>query len=380
MNAPAHLPSAISREDRAALVDAVRRLLVDHSTEADVRRAMDTPKGFDGELWRHLAETGLAGLVIDEAYGGSGGGPLEIEAVMEEAGAALLCSPLLASSVLSAELIRALGDPSAIQRLLPGVASGERIVASALTGDAGLWTAASVAVTASGAGESRCLTGHASYVLHGQNADTLLVIAKDAQGLAVFEMDADAEGVTITPLRTFDHTLRLARIVFDDAPARPLKAHTPAWRAVEQALDLVLVALAGEQAGAAKRVLHFTVDYAKTRVQFGRPIGGFQAIKHMAADLLLESESATSAARNAARKLAEAAHDAEAAVSLAAFACADAFVTVAASAIQMHGGIAFTWDHPAHLYLKRARSGAALFGGSNAHRERYLSELEAGRG
>ena len=127
-------------------------------------------------------------------------------------------------------------------------------------------------------------------------------------------------------------------------------------------------------------MLDFTIDYAKTRIQFGRPIGGFQAIKHMAADLLLESESATSAARNAARKLADGAPDAEAAVALAAFACADAFVTVAATSIQMHGGIAFTWDHPAHLYLKRARADAALFGDSNIHRERYLQALEAGRG
>ncbi len=361
-------------------MDALRRLLADHSTEADVRRAMETPEGFDRDLWRKLAEMGIVGLLIDQGHGGAGGGPLEIEAVMEEVGAALLCSPLLASAVLSAELLRALGDEEAMQRLLPGMASGEWIVASVLTGDAGNWTAEGVTMKASGSGEGLRLDGQSSYVLHGQNADTLLVLATDAQGLAMFEIDPRAEGVVIASLPTFDHTLRLARIVFDGAPATRINAAVPVWDAVIQALDLALIALAGEQAGAAKKVLDFTVDYAKTRIQFGRPIGSFQAIKHMAADLLLESESAISAARDAARKLVEDASDADAAVSLAAFACADAFVTVAANSIQMHGGIAFTWDHPAHLYLKRARSGAALFGSSNTHRERYLSKLEAGRG
>ncbi len=379
MNAPAH-PAAIATEDRAALVDAVRRLLADHSAEADVRRTMETSEGFDRDLWRRLADMGVAGLVIGGAYGGSGGGPLEIEAVMEVAGAALLCSPLLASSVLSAELLRALGDAPMMQKHLPEMAAGKRIVACALTGDTGCWTEDGVAVEAHGSGADVRLNGHASYVIHGQTSDALLVAANHAQGLAVFEVERGVEGVTITPLPTFDRTLRLSRIVFDDAPARMIPAHGPVWLAVRQALDLALVALAGEQAGGARWVLDFTVDYAKTRIQFGRPIGGFQAIKHMAADLLLESESAASAARNAASKLAEGASDADAAVALAAFACADAFVTVAANAIQMHGGIAFTWDHFAHLYLKRARSGAALFSGSNVQRERYLCELEAGRG
>ena len=185
--------------------------------------------------------------------------------------------------------------------------------------------------------------------------------------------------MTISPLPTFDHTVRLARVVFAVARPRRLiegKAYSCLGRRLQQALDLSLVALAGEQAGAGRRVLDLTVDYAKARIQFGRPIGGFQAIKHMAADLLLESESAISAARNAAQKLEDGAPDADAAVALAASACADAFVSIAATSIQMHGGIAFTWDHPAHLYLKRARSGATLFGGSNAHRERYLKALE----
>ena len=160
------------------------------------------------------------------------------------------------------------------------------------------------------------------------------------------------------------------------ALARLVKAHGSKRAAIEHALNLARVALAGEQAGAARRIFDITVDYLKTRVQFGRPIGGFQAIKHMAADLLIEVESATSAARAAAQAIEDDASDRQVLVNLASFACADAFSEVAATAIQMHGGIAFTWEHPAHLYLRRARADAQLFGNSDLYRERYVAALE----
>lgn len=367
--------ASLSAEERTALQDAVRRLLADHSTEAQVRATMDTPAGYDAGLWAKLAEMGVVGLMVDEAYGGAGAGPLELEIVMEEAGAALLCSPLLASGVIAAELLRALGDSEANRRLLPGIAAGTTIATVALTGDAGAWTAEAVSVKASAAGEGWRLDGVASYVLHGQNADVLLVLANGLDGLAVFEVDPKAAGVTVEALPTFDHTTRLARIVFDGAHAAKLQPQGPVWDAVRQALDLGLVALAGEQAGGSRKVLGFTVEYAGARIQFGRAIGSFQAIKHMAADLLLESESAVSAARNAAQRLADDAPDKAAAISLAAFACADAFVTTTATSIQMHGGIAFTWVHPAHLYLRRARADAQLFGTPAYHRERYIQQL-----
>jgi alkylation response protein AidB-like acyl-CoA dehydrogenase len=275
--------------------------------------------------------------------------------------------------VLAAELLRALGDEDAKTRLLPGIAGGTTIATVALTGDAGTWSDDGIEVSAAAAGDAAALAGVANYVIHGQNADVLLVLAQAEDGLAVFEVDPRGEGVTIAPLPTFDHTLRLARITFDGARARRIAGD--AWPAVRQALDLALVALAGEQAGGARRTLDFTVDYAKNRFQFGRAIGSFQAVKHMASDLLVETESAISAARNAAAKLADRANDADAAVSLAAFACKDAFSQTTATAIQMHGGIAFTWTHPAHLYLRRARSGAQLFGTAAQYRERFIQQL-----
>lgn len=369
--------ASLSAEERTALRDAVHRLLADRCTEADVRRTMDTPEGYDPNLWARLSQMGIPGLLIAETHGGSGAGPLELEAIMEEVGAALLCSPLLASSVIAATLLAALSDQAANARLLPAVASGDAIATVALTGDQGQWTADGVEVTASPAPEGWVLDGTAAHVLHAQNADILLVVAHTAAGLEVFEVDPGVESLTIEASPTFDHTLRLARLTFTAVPARRLEAAGPVWDAVRAALDMALVALAGEQAGATRRCLDFTIDYAKTRIQFGRPIGGFQAIKHMAADLLLESESATSAARNAAARLAEGSPDAPAAISLAAFACADAFVTTTAASIQMHGGIAFTWVHPAHLYLRRARADAQLFGAPAFHRERYLQQLGA---
>src|SRR5579872_1948579 len=206
--------ATIAAEDLTALTDSLRRLLQDRSTEADVRRTMETPSGYDPELWRQLAEMGVTGLVIDEAYGGVGAGPVELERVMEEAGAALLCAPLISSAVLAAGLIEALGDEPTKTRLLPTIADGARIATVALTGAKGGWTTDDVAVTAAGAGDGWTLSGAASFVTSGQVADLILVVAKAPDGLAVFELESPAAGLTVKPLPTFDHTLRLAELDF----------------------------------------------------------------------------------------------------------------------------------------------------------------------
>jgi alkylation response protein AidB-like acyl-CoA dehydrogenase len=362
-----------SAEELAALRDAVRGVLAGRGTEADVRAAMETPAGYDPSLWQQLARLGIAGLVVPAEYGGSGAGPVELEAVTEEAGAALLCSPLLGSSVLAAALLAESGDRAAQEALLPAIAAGTGIVAAAITGPAGTWTSGGVEVTAAGAGGGWTLDGVADYVLGGQNAGTLLVAAREPAGLTWFVVAP--EHAEITALPTFDHTLRLARVRLSAAPATLLGERGAGWVTAERALNLARVALAGEQAGGARRSLDMTVAYSKARVQFGRPIGSFQAIKHLAADLLLEAESAISAARHAARELAAGADGAQLAVDLAAFACADAFTTVTAASVQMHGGIAFTWDHPAHLYLRRARADAQLLGTPSFYRERYVQQL-----
>lgn len=366
------LAAAFDPADRAALDDGLCRMLARRCGEAEVRRAMETPEGYDRGLFAQLAALGIVGLVIPERFKGSGGSALELEGVMERIGAALMPGPFLASGVLAARLLVSF-DEAASGRWLPAIASGKSVATVAITGPRGSWDARDVCVHADARDR---LTGVASYVLHAGLADALFVVAWRGAALALFEVAPASAGVALLPMESFDRTLRLAEIRFADAPAKRLDTAGDAWASVEEALAWARVALAGEQAGAARHVLEMTVDYAKSRRQFGRPIGAFQAIKHMAADLFLEVESAISAARAAARALVSEGPGAPA-IDLAAFVCAEAFVGIAASAIQMHGGIAFTWDHPAHLYLRRARADAYLFGGPDSHRERWLAKLAA---
>ncbi|BBY81234.1 acyl-CoA/acyl-ACP dehydrogenase [Mycolicibacterium pulveris] len=357
----------ISVAERAQLRAAVGELLREKCTEADVRRVMGTEEGFDRELWRRLAEQGLLGMLVDDEHGGLGFGALELEAVAEETGAALLPAPFIASAVLTAALVRAAGSDDDKQRLLPGLADGTSIGTVAITGPSGSWTADSVDVRV---GADSALTGAAHYVTWGQVADVVLVVARSDDGIGVFEVAPDAEGFDRTAVTVFDPTVRLSTFTFADTPARRLG--TAGWDAVQQALDYAVIACAGEQVGGARAIFDMTVDYLKTRVQFGRAIGSFQALKHMAADLLLELENATSAAQHAAAEMAAGSETVSGAIALAGFTCAEAYETVAMNAIQMHGGIAFTWEHPAHLYLRRARTGLQLFGDPRLHRERYL--------
>lgn len=367
--------TTFSAEELAAIRDSFARLLAARSAEPDVRRVMETEAGYDHHVWASIADLGLTGLIAPAEFGGAGAGPVELEMLMEEAGASLLPAPFLSSAVLATTLLTHSADDEAKARLLPDIASGKTIATVAIAGEQGLWNLEDIGVRAEPRARGWELDGLASYVTYGAQADTLLVVALAAGNVAAFEVDPRAAGVTRRDLHTFDRTQRLAGIEFRGVAGAPIAGADAAC--IEKTLDVGRVALAGEQSGAARRIFDVTIEYLKTRVQFGRPIGGFQALKHMAADLLIEVENATSAARQAAVALAHNTPDAQALVNLAAFACADAFVQVAATAIQMHGGIGCTWDHPAHLYLRRARADALLFGSSDVHRDRYLAALEA---
>ncbi|MGE0216254.1 acyl-CoA dehydrogenase family protein [Mycolicibacterium sp.] len=356
----------ISVAERAELRSAVGELLADKCTEADVRRVMGSDEGFDRGLWARLAEQGLLGMLVGDEHGGLGFGALELEAVAEETGAALLPAPFISSAVLTVALINAAGSDDDRARLLPGLADGTTIGTVALTGPAGSWTAEGVGVRA---GSDGTLTGEAHFVTWGQAADVVLVAARTGDGVGVFEVCTDTAGFDRVATTVFDPTVRLSTFSFSGTPARRLG--TAGWEAVQQALDYAVLASAAEQVGGTRRIFDITVEYLKTRFQFGRAIGSFQALKHMAADLLLEVESATSAAQHAAERF----DDTEArdgAIALAGFACAEAYVKTAMQAVQMHGGIGFTWEHPCHLYVRRARTGLQLFGDSDLHRERYL--------
>ncbi|WP_406102539.1 acyl-CoA dehydrogenase family protein [Streptomyces canus] len=357
-------------EEQEQLGRTVRAFLTHTSPETETRRLMETPEGFDRALWRRMGtELGLQGLAIPEEYGGAGCGPVEVGVVMEEMGRALLCAPFLSSAVLATTTLLRCADEEARKRLLPGLATGELVGTLALTEDSARWDAAGVGLTARESNGSWLLTGHKTFVLDGATADVVLTVARTHDGIGVFCVEGDAPGLTRAPLPTMDPTRRQARLDYQDVPATRLRTHGDGWDLVAEVLDRVAVALAAEQVGVASRALDMAVEYAKVRHQFGRPVGSFQAVKHLLADVLLEVESARAAAHYAL--LASENEDPElpAVASLAKAFCSDACVQATEENIQVHGGIGFTWEHPAHLYLKRAKTSQLLFGDPAYHRE-----------
>ena len=365
-------------DQQRALRDAVADLLARHSDEAQVRALMATDTGFDPAMWRELAAMGLTGLLIAEQYGGSGAGPVEMGIAMEEMGRALLVGPFLSTAVLVPSLLAEVGDAAECAAVLPRIAAGDVIATVAFAEDGSARLPATIATSAGAIGGAWHITGYKHFVLDGQLANLLYVLADTDAGPAVFAVDAGATGLDITPLTTVDPTRKQSRLQFVDTPARLVGRPGAGVEAFTAALDRAAVALASEQAGGARRAVAMATEYAKTRYQFGRAIGSFQAVKHMCADMLLEAESAVSAARFVAGSFAEHAPSRIADLALAQAYCSDSFVSVAADNIQVHGGIGFTWEHPAHLYLRRARSDAQLLGSPSWHRERYLQQIEGG--
>ncbi|MCZ4512557.1 acyl-CoA/acyl-ACP dehydrogenase [Streptomyces sp. ActVer] len=358
-------------DEQEELRRTVRAFLADTSPETEVRRLMETPEGFDRALWRRMGtELGLQGLAVPEEYGGAGCGPVEVGVVMEELGRALLCAPFLASAVLATTTLLRCDDEDARKRLLPGLASGELVGTLALTEDSVRWDSEGIRLTAHESAGSWLLTGHKMFVLDGAAADVVLTVARTGEGIGVFWVDGDAAGLTREPLPTMDPTRRQARLDYQDVPATRLRTSGgDGWDLVSGVLDRAAVALAAEQVGVASRALDMAVEYAKVRHQFGRPIGSFQAVKHLLADVLLEVESARAAAHYALLAAENEDPELPAVASLAKTFCSDACLQATEQNIQVHGGIGFTWEHPAHLYLKRAKTSQLLFGDPTYHRE-----------
>jgi alkylation response protein AidB-like acyl-CoA dehydrogenase len=357
-------------EEQEELRRSVRRFLEDKSPETEVRRLMETTEGYDPAVWSQMAEQlGLQGLAIPEQFGGAGYSYVELIVVLEEMGRALLCAPYFSSVALAANLLLVSGDDTAKKDYLPGIANGNTIATVALAEASGRWDDEGVTITASGAGDNWTVTGEKLYVLDGHAADLILVAARTGPGVSVLAVEKGASGLTTTPLSTMDQTRKQARVAFESTPGRLIGTEGHGWAAISKMLDLAAVALAAEQVGGAQKVLEMAVEYAKVRVQFGRPIGSFQAIKHKCADMLLEVESAKSAAYYAGWAAAEDSDELPVVASLAKSYCSEAYFHATAENIQIHGGIGFTWEHPAHLYFKRAKSSELLFGDPTYHRE-----------
>ena len=333
----------------------VRSFLAEASPMAEVRRLMETDVGFDPDVWRELVDLGFVGPALSFR---------EQAVVLEEAGAALLCAPLLGTVVAAA----AAGEAGE-------VVGGPSVVALAVAEDPGVWTEDGVATLATADGPTWRLDGHKSFVLDGHVADTLVVAARSVAGLGFFLVDGAAPGLTRTSLPTLDLTRKLARLTFDATPARLLGTDGGGAPVLSRALNVAATALAAEQVGGAQRCLDITVEHVRARVQFGRPIGSFQAVQHRCADMLLEIESARSAAMYAAFAVERAPDDLPAAAAMAKAVCSDANAFVAAETIHLHGGLGFTWDHDAQLYFKRAKSSRLLFGDPRHHREQLARHI-----
>ncbi|MEL6893330.1 MAG: acyl-CoA dehydrogenase family protein, partial [Actinomycetota bacterium] len=334
-------------EEQEELRSTIRAFLEAKSSEEAVREQMETDQGYDTDVWTQMAEQmGLQGLAIPEEYGGSGFSYIELGIVLEEMGRALLCAPFFSSVVLGANTLLQSGDDAAKGEHLPKIAMGETIATLAVTEPNGRWDEAGIEMEA-GAGSDVTLTGTKSFVIDGHIADLLIVAAKSPAGTSLYLVDGDASGITRTQLSTMDQTRKQAKIEFDGTPAKLLGEEGAGWDTLSTVFDLVAVGLAAEQVGGAQLVLEQAVEYAKVRVQFGRPIGSFQAIKHKCADMLLEVESAKSAAYYGLWCAAEMNDELASTASLAKAYCSEAYFHAAAENIQIHGGIGFTWEHPA---------------------------------
>ena len=368
-------------DEQHELRRGLRRFLEEKSPSRQVRRLMETDEGYDGAVWSQMAQQlGLQGLTIPEEYGGAGGGPVEQLIVLEEMGRALLCAPYFATAVLAVNALRASGDAAAQREFLPGIAAGTTIATLAVPEEDGRWSPDGLQTRARRSGDGHVLDGSKSFVLDGATADLVLAVAQAGEGPTLFAVDGHDARVSRRLLHTIDMTRKQAALVFDGVPARLVGTAGGAGRIVAKTLQLASVALAAEQVGGAQRCLDMSVDYAKLRVQFGRPIGSFQAIKHKCADMLLEVESAKSAAYYAAWAAADGSAELPLVASLAKAYCSEAYFHVAAENIQVHGGIGFTWEHDAHLYYRRAKSSEVMLGSPTHHREIAATYLIDGAG
>jgi alkylation response protein AidB-like acyl-CoA dehydrogenase len=359
------------------LRQTVRKFLEDKSDEQTVRKLMTSELGYDREVWTQLAEQlGLVGLIVPEAHNGAGLGFVDLAIVLEEMGRTLLCAPFLSTAVLATNALLHAATPAAQSALLPEIAAGKTIATLAFAEPHRGWELEGIAMHAHRVDDTWQLDGIKTYVIDGHAADVLLVVAKVGDGLGLFRVDADADGLERALLPTLDLSRKLAQVTFTETPAARIGNDGDLTAALDKVLTLGTIALAAEQVGGAQRCLELSTEYAKTRLQFGRAIGSYQAIKHRCADMLVAVEFAKSAAYHAAFRAADR-DDPElgTAASMAKSYCSEAYFQAAADTIQIHGGMGFTWEHPAHLYFKRAKSSSLLFGDPLHHREKLAKRI-----
>jgi hypothetical protein len=358
------LYSDVEEELRAT----VRKLLHDRSGPTAVLGRCESAEPYDVPLWQTMTtQLGLAGLLVPEELGGAGAGAREAAVVAEELGRAMAPVPFLGSAVLATAALLACAEPAqrtAPAALLPKLAVGECTATLAVP----LATAPDAAFPCAVRAAGGALSGQVTSVVDLDVADAVLVPAHDAAGPALYVLDLPATGARFDPVVPLDLTRRITDLTLHGAPARRVTSGADAVAALRTALTVGAGLLASEQLGLAEWCLEAAVSFTRTRYQFGRPIGSFQALKHRMADVWAEVTSARAVARAAADALATGAEDTALLVAVAAAHCSDVAVHAAEECLQLHGGIGMTWEHPLHLYLARAKTSQIALGTPDRHR------------
>jgi alkylation response protein AidB-like acyl-CoA dehydrogenase len=369
-------------EEQEMLRDAAKRFLADNCPPKFVRQMMADATGHDPAFWKKLVDLGWPGLLIPESYGGQGGSFLDMTVVIEEAGKALVPGPFFTSALLAAPLVIEGGSDALKKDLLPRMAKGEFIGTVAIAEAAGRFDADGIQMKATKSGNEYTITSEKFFVPDAHVAHGLAVAVRTGgageNGITILTVPANAKGLTVTQLKTVDMTRRLCHVKFDGVkvPATDMIGKEGAgWPILQRTLDIATAGLAAEMVGTAQRALDMSVEYAKTRVQFGKPIGSFQAVKHKCVDMMVAVENARSLTYYACWTVDTKSVEAATAVPMAKAYASDMAKNVTSEAIQVHGGIGFTWEHDMHLYHRRALAGEANFGNAPVHRETVAKSL-----
>jgi len=354
------------------LKESAREFLSRQCKPARVRQLMETETAYDAELWKDIADQGWTGLTIPEEFGGLGLGLIELAVVSEEMGRACLPGPFL-STFFAASLIERAGSHTQKSRYLEPIATGDLRATVAQLEEEADWNPHAVTLKAERTNGDYKISGSKLFVPDASVADLLICVAKNGDDHLLLPVTNDAAGVALNATPSMDATRKLSKVILNDVTVSDSEifgADGDARGALDQAIDIATVAICAEMVGGMQWILDTTVEYAKSRQQFGRPIGSFQAIQHQCADMLLMTESARSATYYAAWSVTEGSPLASTAVSVAKAYCSDAFREVGNRGVQIHGGIGFTWEHDLHLYYKRSKASEVMFGDATFHRER----------
>jgi len=362
-------------EEQEMLRQSARSLLEKECPSTTVRRLMEDERGYEPELWKKMAELGWTGLVIPEEFGGAGLSYVDLVLVLEEMGRVVLPSPFIWTAMV-AEALKRGGSDAQKKALLPKIAAGNLIAVPAYLEATAVWGAEGITLAARPSGSGFTLDGAKLFVNDAHIADCILVAARTGgsgeDGVTLFAIEPKRAGISMSALKTMDQTRKLSEVKFSGVAASAADVVGEVgkgWKILSDVIDRGKVMLAAEMVGGAQKVLDITVEYAKVRVQFGRPIGSFQAVQHKCANMMIDVEGAKSAVYYAAWALSNEVAEAPLAAAVAKTAASDAYRRVSADGVQVHGGIGFTWDHDMHLYFKRAKSSEFTFGDATYNRE-----------